>query len=130
MRENDLDALVMTNIATPNERNEFARDPTVNDVRPSGPSITDLLGVPEMIIPAGFQQTVYEPQYKLSDDKKSYTTVPGTVASTMANPMPYSIMFWGGPGDEPSLIKIASSYELASKHRAPPPMFPPLPGEP
>jgi hypothetical protein len=40
--------------------------------------------------------------------------------------MPISLMIWGGPGNEPSLIKIASAYEAATHHRKPPPAFGPL----
>jgi amidase len=130
MRQNKLDALVMTNIPAPPEKNEQARDPVVKDTRPNGPSITDLLGVPEIIIPAGFNQVEYPGVYALSADGKTYSPVPGTVEVPMRNPMPTSIMFWGGPGDEPALLKVASTYELATKHRAPPPDFPVLPGEP
>ena len=130
MQQNGLDVLVIPNIPAPVERNEFARDPTVNGVRPNGPSITDLLGVPEMIVPAGYNQVVYESQYALSADKKSYVSVPGTVKSLMRSPMPTSIMFWAGPGDEPRVLRVASAYEAATHHRVPPPDFGPLPGEP
>jgi Asp-tRNA(Asn)/Glu-tRNA(Gln) amidotransferase A subunit family amidase len=130
MYENQLDVLVIPNIPAPVERNEFARDPVVKDTRPNGPSITDLLGVPEIIVPAGYNQIVYEAQYALSADKKSYVSVPGTVQSLMRNPMPTSMMFWGGPGDEPAVLKAASAYEVATHHRVPPPGFGPLPGEP
>jgi amidase len=130
MQENKLDVLVMTNIPAPVERNEYARDPTTKDVRPNGPSITDLLGVPEIIIPSGYNQIVYEAQYALSADTKSYNAVPGTVESMLANPLPTSLMFWGGPGDEPEILQVASAYEAATHHRAPPSDFGPLPGEP
>jgi hypothetical protein len=83
MLQNNLDVLVIPNIQAPVERNEFARDPTVDGVRPNGPSITDLLGVPEMIVPAGYNQVVYESQYALSADKTSYLSVPRTVKSLM-----------------------------------------------
>jgi amidase len=130
MQQNGLDVLVIPNIPAPVERNEFARDPTVNGVRPNGPSITDLVGVPEMIVPAGYNQVVYEAQYALSTDKKSYVSVPGTVKSLMRSRMPTSIMFWAGPGDEPRVLRVASAYEAATHHRVPPPDFGPLPGEP
>ncbi len=130
LRQNNLDVLVIPNIPAPVERNEFARDPTVNGVRPNGPPITDLLGVPEMIIPAGYNQIVYETQYQLSSDKTTYNSVPGTVKSLMRNPMPTSIMFWAGPGDEPRILRVASAYEAATHHRMPPSDFGPLPGEP
>lgn len=37
--------------------------------------------------------------------------------------MPFSIVFWAGPGDEAVVLKVASTYETASKHRKPPPDF-------
>jgi amidase len=52
------------------------------------------------------------------------------VPAKLPHPMPISLTIWGGPGDEPTLIKVASAYEAATHHRKPPPMFPPLKGEP
>jgi Asp-tRNA(Asn)/Glu-tRNA(Gln) amidotransferase A subunit family amidase len=130
MLENDLDVMVIPNIPAPVERNEFARDPVTKDVRPNGPSITDLLGVPEVIVPAGYNQVVYEAQYVLSADKKSYVAVAGTVQSLLPRPLPISMMFFSGPGEEPAVLKVASAYESATHHRVPPPDFGPLPGEP
>ena len=126
MYENKLDVLVMTNIPAPVERNEFARDPVTKDVRPNGPSITDLLGVPEMIVPSGYNQVVYDAKYKLSDDTKSYSAVAGTERSLLPAALPASLMFWGGPGDEPIVLHVASAYEAATKHRVPPADFGPL----
>ena len=56
----------------------------------------------------------------------------GSVASygTLPNPMPISLMFWAGPGNEPAMIKVASAYETATHHRVPPPAFGPVRGEP
>jgi hypothetical protein len=73
---------------------------------------------------------VYEPQFVLSEDKKTYTSVAGTVASKVSNPQPFSIEFWAAPGDEPVMLKIASAYEAATHHRKPPAAFPALQGEP
>lgn len=130
MRQNNLDVLVIPNIPVPVERNEFARDPVTKDVRPNGPSITDLMGIPEMIVPAGYNQTVYDAQYVLSADKKSYVAVAGTVPSQLPNPLATSMMFWSVPGEEPEVLKVATAYEAATHHRIPPPDFGPLPGEP
>jgi len=44
--------------------------------------------------------------------------------------MPISILVFGGPGDEPQVLTVASAYEAATQHRVPPPDFGPLPGEP
>lgn len=92
--------------------------------------MTDNGGFPEIIIPAGFNQVVYEPQFALSADNTSYSSVTGTVQSLLRHPLPFSIMFWAGAGEEPALIEVASTYEAATNHRVPPPAFGPVPGEP
>jgi Asp-tRNA(Asn)/Glu-tRNA(Gln) amidotransferase A subunit family amidase len=130
MYENGLDVLVIPNIPAPVERNEYARDPVTEGVRPNGPSITDLLGVPEIIVPAGYNDVVYEAQYALSADTLSYTQVAGSVESQLPTALPLSMMFWAGPGDEPNVLRVASAYESATHHRVPPPDFGALPGEP
>jgi hypothetical protein len=40
------------------------------------------------------------------------------------------MMFWAGPGEEPTILKVASAYEAATHHRTPPPGFGPLPSFP
>jgi Asp-tRNA(Asn)/Glu-tRNA(Gln) amidotransferase A subunit family amidase len=130
MHQNGIDVLVIPNIPAPVERNEYARDPVTQGVRPNGPSITDLLGVPEVIVPAGYNDVVYEAEYQLSADTKSYVAVAGKVESKLPTPLPISMMFWAGPGEEPAVLKVASAYEAATHHRKPPPAFGPLPGEP
>ena len=77
-------------------------------------------------MPAGYNDVVYEPTFVLSADKTRYEQVTGTVASTLPHPMPISLEVWGGPGDEPTLIKVASAYEAATHHRKPPPAFGPV----
>jgi amidase len=41
--------------------------------------------------------------------------------------LPLGIMFFGRPFSEPTLFRIASAYEAATKHRIPPPDFGPVP---
>jgi len=123
MRENQIDLFVHPNIGVPQWKVGIDREPVINGRTGAGPSITDLLGVPEITVPAGFNQIVYDPEYVLSDDKKSYTLFTGKTQSLMAQPMPISINFWAGPGDEPTLVKAASAYEGATRHRVPPPGF-------
>jgi len=88
---------------------------------------TALLGSPEADVPAGYVTVAYDPKYVLSDDKTEYIAVTGTVESKLPHPMPISMMFWGGPGTDPDVIKAASAYEAATHHRVPPPSFGPLP---
>ena len=126
MRENDIDLFVHPNMTVPQWKIGIDREPEINGRTAAGPSITDLLGVPEITIPAGFNDVVYEPQYVLNEDRKGYTLVTGSTRSTMKQPMPFSINFWASPGDEPTLLKAASAYEVATNHRRPPAAFGPL----
>jgi Asp-tRNA(Asn)/Glu-tRNA(Gln) amidotransferase A subunit family amidase len=123
MHENQIDAFVHPSVGVPQWKIGIDREPTIDGRLAAGPSVTDLLGVPELTIPAGFNQIVYEPRYVLNDDKNDYTLVTGDTQSMMAQPMPFSINFWAGPGDEPTLVKAASAYEVATKHRVPPAAF-------
>jgi amidase len=90
-------------------------------------AFTALLGGPEMEVPAGYVRTTYDPKYVLSADKERYVAVTGSVESQLPHPMPISMMFWSGPGNDPNVIKAASAYESATHHRVPPPAFGPLP---
>jgi Asp-tRNA(Asn)/Glu-tRNA(Gln) amidotransferase A subunit family amidase len=132
MYENDIDAFVNPENTLPPRKLFGASEPVVNRRDPQSccGTFTPFLGIPEIVVPAGYNQIVYEPQYELSADKRSYREVSGTVQSLLPNPMPTSLMFWAGPGGEPVLLKIASAYEAATKHRVPPRGFGPLAGEP
>ena len=44
----------------------------------------------------------------------------------LPHPMPISITFFAGQGDEPTLIKIGTAYESATHHRFAPPAFGPV----
>jgi amidase len=85
-----------------------------------------MMGAPEIIVPAGYISHTYDPTYVLSADKKRYLATTGTVKTPLPQPMPISLAFWAGPGDEPVLIKVSSAYEVATQHRVPPPKFGPL----
>jgi amidase len=41
--------------------------------------------------------------------------------------LPFSLVFRAEPGKEDVLLRVASSYEAASRRRIPPPAFGPLP---
>ena len=53
----------------------------------------------------------------------------GSAASKLASPLPISIQYWAGPGDEAITLKVASAYEAATHHRKPPSAFPALKGK-
>jgi Asp-tRNA(Asn)/Glu-tRNA(Gln) amidotransferase A subunit family amidase len=88
-------------------------------------------GLTEVLIPAGYVQTVYDPAFVLSADKKRYIPTNNNKPTTLPPPgLPFSLVFRAEPGKEDIILKIASAYEAASKRRIPPPEFGPLPGEP
>ncbi len=72
---------------------------------------------------------IYEPKYALNEDKTNYESVlpPGTAKTTLPQPMPISITFFAGQGEEPTLVKIGTAYESATHHRFAPPAFGPVP---
>jgi Asp-tRNA(Asn)/Glu-tRNA(Gln) amidotransferase A subunit family amidase len=128
MYENSIVAFVNPEQTTPPYKLGGAGEPVVNNRGTNSccEGFTALLGGPEFDVPAGFTQTEYMPQYQLSADGTTYEAVTGTVESKMQYPMPISLMVWGGPGNEPALISVASAYEAATHHRKPPPDFGPL----
>ena len=88
-------------------------------------------GVTEVLIPAGYVRTVYDPYFVLSADKKRYIATNSDTPTTLPAPgLPFSLVFRAEPGAEDVILKVASAYEAASKRRVPPPDFGPLPGEP
>ncbi|MBI3433957.1 MAG: amidase [Proteobacteria bacterium] len=86
----------------------------------SGPNA----GLTEVLIPAGYVTTVYDPVFSLSADATRYVSTPSHHPTTIAPPgLPFSLVFRAEPGAEDVLLRIASAYEAASKRRIPPPAF-------
>jgi amidase len=133
LQENKLDLMIQLHSALPPGKIGLAPEPSVNDRSPSyafGPNA----GITEILIPAGYVQTVYDPTFQLITDKngrKVYVGKTSTTPTTVPGPgLPFSINFWSEPGMEHLTLKAASAYQAASRRRVPPPMFGPLPGEP
>jgi len=62
----------------------------------------------------------------------AYTGLPSVLVPAgyfEADGMPFSVQFMGRPFSEPQLIRIASGYEAATRHRKSPPLTPALEGE-
>jgi amidase len=78
-------------------------------------------GFPTLSVPAGFTTHVV--------DRVRDPAAPGGTRLAEPTPakLPLGIMFFGRPFAEPTLIRIGSAYEAATKHRAPPPDFGPVP---
>jgi len=129
MAENDLDALVNLHTSMQPAKIGGATEPSVGDRAvsyPMGPNA----GITEILIPAGFVRTVYDPVFELAtspEGRKFYRGVSSNVPTELPAPgLPFSLSFWAEPGDEPTILKVASSYEAGSKRRVPPPAFGPL----
>ena len=125
--ENKLDALVRLHTPWPPGLIGHAYQYDIaSNLRPellSGPNA----GLTEVLIPAGYVTTAYDPVYKLTPDGKRYVSQASDTPTTIPAPgLPFSLVFRAEPGKEDVLLKVASAYEAASKRRVPPPNFPPL----
>jgi Asp-tRNA(Asn)/Glu-tRNA(Gln) amidotransferase A subunit family amidase len=126
MHENDLDVLVNAERTTHFSTIGGAGVGAGGTLR-----YASIFGLPEIYVPAGFSQVVYDPHFALNGAKTNYNSVAGTEQTLLDSPgFPFNISFWAGPGEEPTLLKVGSAYEAATHHRVPPPDFGPLPGEP
>ncbi|MEW6450160.1 MAG: amidase family protein [Pseudomonadota bacterium] len=125
--ENKLDALVRLHTPWPPGLigGAYQYD-IVSNLRPeslSGPNA----GLTEVLIPAGYVTTVYDPVFKLSDDGTRYVSQASDKPTTIPAPgLPFSLVFRCEPGKEDIILRIASAYEDASRRRVPPPAFGPL----
>ena len=132
MYENNIDVFVNPEQTTPPYKLGGPAEPEING-RPTiscCTAFTALLGGPEMEVPAGYTDIVYDQTYALTADKKAYVELTGEIESRMPNPMPISMMFWSGPGNDAMVIRAASAYEAATHHRVPPRAFGPLSDKP
>jgi Asp-tRNA(Asn)/Glu-tRNA(Gln) amidotransferase A subunit family amidase len=125
--ENRLDALVRLHTPFPPGRIGGAYQPGLpGNLRLEtfyGPNA----GLTEVLVPAGYVTTVYDPVFTLSPDAMRYVPVPSDTPTAIPEPgLPFSLVFRAEPGREDVLLKIASAYEAASKRRVPPPAFGPL----
>jgi Asp-tRNA(Asn)/Glu-tRNA(Gln) amidotransferase A subunit family amidase len=125
--ENKLDALVRLHTPWPPGLIGHAYQYDIaSNLRPeslSGPNA----GLTEVLIPAGYVTTVYDPVYQLTPDGKRYVSKASDKPTTIPAPgLPFSLVFRAEPGKEDVLLRIASAYEAASQRRVPPPNFPAL----
>ena len=128
IHENKLDCLVRVHTVFPPAIIGGAHQPGYpGNTRPEtyyGPNA----GLTEILIPAGYVSTAYDPIYKLSADGKRYEMAHSDKPTVLAAPgLPFSLVFRVEPGKEDISLKVAAAYEAASKRRVPPPAFVPLP---
>ena len=125
MLENHLDALVRLHTPWPPGKIGGAHQPRGGPNNLSRESLYGPnAGLTEVLIPAGYVTTVYDPVFVLSPDATRYVPAPSTMPTTIPAPgLPFSLVFRCEPGKEDVVLKIASAYEAASKRRIPPPAF-------
>ncbi len=126
--ENHLDVLVRLHSPHPPGRigdpAEFNNPHNLPPESLSGPNA----GLTEVLVPAGYVRTAYDPVFELSDDRTRYVHRESDRATELPEPgLPFSLVFRAEPGKEDLLLRVASSYEAASRRRVPPPAFGPLP---
>ncbi len=126
--ENHLDALVRLHTPMPPGKIGGAGEPgTYHNLCAeslNGPNA----GLTEVLIPAGYIKTAYDPVFQLSADRRRYEPVHSNTPTALDEPgLPFSLVFRAEPGREDVLLKVASAYEAVSKRRIPPPAFARLP---
>jgi len=133
-----LDALAYPTSNLPPPKLGAPGEPAING-RGNSWSMLGREGFPAMTVPAGFTTVVYDrvrdPGAPIRADGGpgggDEATAEGThVVGPKAAELPVGIDFVAPPFGEPTLLRIASAFEAATKHRRPPPDFGPLPGEP
>lgn len=124
IQENRLDVVVRLHTSLPPGRIGLTPQPgprgdTRGEIR-MGP----YSGQTEVLIPAGYVRTVYDPTWVLSPDGRRYIATNNNTPTTLPAPgLPFSLVFRAEPGAENRILRVASAYEAASKRRVPPPMF-------
>jgi amidase len=121
MQEQKLDALVSPMSTVPPRKLTAPREPVANGRNAIGWSLFGQQGFPAITVPAGFTTSIWD---RVADG--SATRLVGPIPAKL----PVGVDFIARPFDEPLLFRIASAYEAATRHRAPPPDFGALPGEP
>ena len=128
IQENRLDVVVRLHTSLPPGKIALTPQPgpgggvTRGDIR-MGP----YAGETEVLIPAGYVRTAYDPTWVLSPDKRRYIATNNNTPTELPAPgLPFSLVFRAEPGAETRILRVASAYEAASKRRVPPPMFGPL----
>ena len=131
----DVDALMYPTSNLPPPKLGAPGEPAVNG-RGNSWSMLGREGFPAMTVPAGFTTIVYDrvrdpgaPIRAAGGDDSATTEGTHVVGPTRAE-LPVGIDFVAPPFGEPTLLRIGSAFEAATKHRHPPRSFGPLRGEP
>jgi Asp-tRNA(Asn)/Glu-tRNA(Gln) amidotransferase A subunit family amidase len=120
MAELRVDVLVYPTMNIPPLKIQAPEEPTVNNRGVYHWTVFGQQGFPTMTVPAGFTTTVYD--RVLDPSSPDGTRLVGVTQAKL----PTGIDFAARPFDEPTMLRVASAYEAAAKHRSPPPEFGPL----
>jgi Asp-tRNA(Asn)/Glu-tRNA(Gln) amidotransferase A subunit family amidase len=124
MLENKLDALVRLHTQVPPGKIGGALEPGMQSKTKGESQYGPNAGLTEVLVPAGYVHVAYDAELRLSDDRKRYVGAPSEVGTELAAPgLPFSFVFRAEPGREDVVLRIASAYEAATKHRVEPPAF-------
>jgi len=122
--ENKLDALVRLHTPLPPGLIGGADEPGLIDRLRYEHFFGPNAGLTEILVPAGYVQVAYDAKFRLEDDCKSYAYKASEEPTNLPKPgLPFSLVFRTEPGKEDVTLRIASSYEKASRRRVPPPAF-------
>lgn len=124
--ENRLDVVVRLHTSLPPGKIGLAPQPSPGSTPRGELRFGPYAGLTEVLVPAGYVTTVYDPTFVLSADRKSYVATDNNEPTTLAPGLPFSLVFRAEPGAEDRILKVASAYEAASKRRVSPPGFGPL----
>jgi len=131
MADNGLSALINPLSTLPPSKLAWVGDPAGPGLRPGTrfPLSADL-GIPEIVVPMGFSNVVCDAVPTASSDGTRVSGAAGKTCATLPGQgLPFGMSFWSGPGQEATLLRISSAYERASRRRAPPTAFGPVPGQ-
>ncbi|HMN47040.1 MAG TPA: amidase family protein [Povalibacter sp.] len=129
LRQNGIDVLV--NPVNPTLAEKIGGATASDSGSRSGYGYGAMLGIPEVFVPAGFSTTVVDASFVLSKDATRYEGQWNATPTRLGGVgLPYNIAFWAEPGQESTLITVASAYESATQHRKSPPGFGPVRHEP
>jgi len=124
IQENRLDVVVRLHTSLPPGRIGLAPQPGPEGNTRSEMTMGPNAGETEVLIPAGYVREVYDPTFVLSPDRKRYISTNNNTPTMLPAPgLPFSLVFRAEPGAEDRILRVASAYEAASKHRIPPPAF-------
>jgi hypothetical protein len=122
--ENQLDALVRLHTPLPPGVIGGADEPGLIDRLRYEHFFGPNAGLTEILVPAGYVRVAYDARFQLEPGGERYLSLANQTPTALPEPgLPYSLVFRSEPGKEDIALRIASSYEKASRRRVPPPDF-------